>query len=63
MLSIVWHEQHEFREPRGEQGDTQQALAGPRQHGIAASIFLPIFSIYVFDALLECISPSFHSNL
>jgi hypothetical protein len=28
---------HELREPREEQGESEQALADPRQHGIVAS--------------------------
>jgi hypothetical protein len=33
MLLSVRHEPQEFREPWGEQGESQQALADPRQHG------------------------------
>jgi hypothetical protein len=37
MLSSVHHKQHEFREPQGEQGESQQVLADPLQDGIVAS--------------------------
>jgi hypothetical protein len=37
MLSSIHFKQHELREPRGEQGESQQAIADPRQHGIVAS--------------------------
>jgi hypothetical protein len=58
MLSSICLEQHEFREPRGEQGESQQALADPCQQGIVASLintwiaatmvfFLAYISMYV----------------